>query len=145
MIKETKIGTKIFIEQTTYYVYESEAHRMNDKATISTSDKKAFDKVRKQAIASSKKVLTDQEKLYAEVYDKVYSYKTKYPQGFVASEIEELLKSYPDIDMKRFDDAMMGNTCMVSPDNQAIIYHCDIEKALLCGIEKRGLRFYEWD
>ena len=30
-------------------------------------------------------------------------------------------------------------------DNEIIQYHCDIEKALLCGIEKRNLRSYEWD
>jgi len=88
--------------------------------------------------------LTPRQKLYKEIYDKVYNYKTKYPQGFIASEEAELLKDYPDIDMEKYNDAMMGNTCMVI-DGQTIIYHCDIEKALLCGIEKRGLYFYEWD
>ena len=89
--------------------------------------------------------LTPKQKLYKEVYDKVYNYKTKYPQGFIESEIKELLKGYPDIDMKKFDDAMMGNTCMIAPDDQTIIYHCDVEKAILCGIEKRGLKWYEFD
>jgi len=144
MIKETKIGAKIFIEQTTFYVYESEYHRQNDRASIVTSDKKVFNAAKKRENEVIKK-MTPRQKLYQEVYDKVYSYKTKYPQGFIASEIEELLKEYPNIDMKSFDDAMMGNTCMVSPDNEAIIYHCDIEKALLCGIEKRGLYLSEWD
>ena len=145
MIKETKIGTKIFIEQTTYYVYASEAHRMNDRAAVTTSDKKVFDKIKKKANFDAKRVLTDKEKLYQDVYDKVYGFKTKYPQGFITSEIDELLKDYPDIDMNKYNDAMMGNTCMIAPDNQTIIYHCDIEKALLCGIEKRGLKWYEFD
>lgn len=145
MIKETKIGTKIFIEQTTYYMYDSEYARSNDRPSITTSDKKVFDKEKKRQKDFLKTKFTAKGGVYLDVYDKVYNYKTKYPQGFIASEVEEVLKNYPDIDMKRFDDAMMGNTCMVSPDNQAIIYHCDIEKALLCGIEKRGLKFYEWD
>jgi len=99
----------------------------------------------KMAKKKIKTELTPQQKLYKEVYERVYGYKTKYPQGFIESEINDLLKDYPDIDMDKYNDAMMGNTCMISPDNQTIIYHCDIEKALLCGIEKRGLKWHEFD
>ena len=144
MIKRTKIGNKIYIEQTTYYVYQSEYHLQNDTPTLVTSSKKIFEDEKKRTKKFVKE-MTPKQKLYLEVYDKVYNYKTKYPSGFIASEIQELLKDYPDIDMKKFDDAMMGNTCALSPDNESIIYHCDVEKALLCGIEKRGLYSYEWD
>ena len=36
--------------------------------------------------------------------------------------------------MDKFNDAMMGNTCQVSEEGKAIMYHCDVYKALNCGI-----------
>ena len=85
------------------------------------------------------------KKLIAEeVHNKVYNYKTRYEQGFIESEIVELLKDYPDINMEKYNDAMMGNTCMMI-NNELVNYHCDVEKAILCGIENRDLHWYEWD
>jgi len=75
---------------------------------------------------------------------KVYNFKTKYQQGFIKSELEELLKEYVGINMDKFNDALMGNTCMLI-DNNVIMYHCDIEKALTCGMENRDLNSLEWD
>lgn len=74
----------------------------------------------------------------------VYSYKTKYEEGFVQSEVDDLLKNYPNIHMDRFHDALNGNTCMVK-DGEIIMYHCDIEKALRCGVENRSLQASEFD
>lgn len=76
--------------------------------------------------------------------DKIYNYVTKYPQGFTSSEIEELLKEYPSVNMQAFNDALFGNTCM-RIDDQIITYHCDIYKALCCGLENRNLTIDEWD
>ena len=76
--------------------------------------------------------------------EKVYSFKTKYKQGFIQSEIDELLEEFPNINMEKFNNALMGNTCMVKND-EIIQYHCDIEKALYCGMENRNLRNEEWD
>lgn len=78
------------------------------------------------------------------IRDVVYGYKTKHEEGFVQSEIDELLKNYPEIDMKRFNDALMGITCMLR-EKDVIVYHCDIEKALYCGLQNRSLSIYEWD
>lgn len=78
------------------------------------------------------------------IRDVVYGYKTKHEEGFVQSEIDELLKNYPEIDMKRFNDALMGITCMLR-EKDVIVYHCDIEKALYCGLQNRRLSIYEWD
>jgi len=78
------------------------------------------------------------------ITDKVYNYPTKYKQGFIASEIKELLKEYPNINMDKFYDALSGNTCMII-DKEVIRYHCDIEKALNCGIEGRDITFAEFD
>ncbi len=79
-----------------------------------------------------------------DIRDKVYNYPTKHKQGFISSEIDELLKDFPDIDMDKFNLAFMGNTCMLI-DDDSINYHCDVEKALYCGVEKRELKQSEWD
>ena len=78
------------------------------------------------------------------IHEKVYNYPTKHKEGFVQSEVDALLKDYPNIDMEKFNSALRGNTCMVK-EGEIIQYHCDIEKALICGIEKQNLRGYEWD
>ena len=78
------------------------------------------------------------------IREKVYNFKTKNKEGFVQSEIDMLLKDYPDINMNKFNSALRGITCMMV-DNETVIYHCDIEKALCCGIENRNLRTWEWD
>jgi len=76
---------------------------------------------------------------------KVYNFKTKYKEGFIDSELKKLLNNYSDIDMDKFNDAMMGNTSILSDNNDIIYYHCDIFNALLCGIQKRNLTVSEWD
>lgn len=74
----------------------------------------------------------------------IENFKTKNEEGFVQSEIEQLLLNYPGINMEKFNGALNGITCM-KIDNELVIYHCDVEKALLCGIEDRDLNIYEWD
>jgi len=78
------------------------------------------------------------------ITEKVYSFKTKNKEGFVQSEIDSLLKDYPDINMDKFNSALRGVTCMRIND-EIVIYHCDIDKALRCGIENRSLSSWEWD
>lgn len=78
------------------------------------------------------------------IKERVYNYKTKHEQGFVDSEIKELLKLYPDINMDKFDDALTGITCMVI-DNEVVVYHSDILTALRCGVENREMRPSEFD
>lgn len=75
---------------------------------------------------------------------KFNKYKTKYKHGFTSAEIKDLLKNYTDIDTEKFNDALMGITCM-SINNEIVIYHHDVEKALRCGMEKRNLKHIEWD
>lgn len=76
--------------------------------------------------------------------NKVYNFPTKHKEGFVQDEIDILLKDYPDINMNKFHNALMGITCMLIND-EIVTYHCDIEKALRCGIDNRDLRIWEWD
>jgi hypothetical protein len=46
--------------------------------------------------------------------------------------------------MDKYYKAVQGDTCAVV-DNQVIQYHCDIEKAIRCGLEKRDIKPYEFD
>lgn len=86
------------------------------------------------------------QKEYDDLQAKIYEYPTKRKEGFLPDEIAEILKDFPDINMEKYYDAMMGNTCMM--DNESgnlIIYHCDVFKAILCGLENRNLTVEEWD
>ena len=74
----------------------------------------------------------------------IYSYKTKYVYGFINGEVEKILKMFPGINMDKFYEAMRGDTRMMI-DEQTIIYHCDLEKALRCGTENRNITFTEFD
>ena len=78
------------------------------------------------------------------IREKVYNFKTKNKEGFVQSEIDTLLKGYPSINIDKFNSALRGVTCEIIND-ETVIYHCDIYKALCCGIENRNLRSWEWD
>lgn len=78
------------------------------------------------------------------VHKLVYEFKTKHKQGFTQDERFEILKNFPNINMDKFYDALRGNTSMVI-GGQGITYHCDIEKAIICGIENRDLTVSEWD
>jgi hypothetical protein len=85
---------------------------------------------------------------YKELEDKIYNYPTKYKEGFLYTEIQEVLKDYPNISMKHFDDGMLGNTCSAKMENNKltpVIYHCDVLKSLIAGIEGRNLTVEEWD
>ncbi len=80
------------------------------------------------------------------VYNKeiVYNFKTKYKEGFTASDIDKLLVDYPELNKDKFDNALCGITCDMR-DEELVIYHCDIHKAMLCGLENRDLKWHEWD
>lgn len=78
------------------------------------------------------------------IREKVYGFNTKNKEGFVQSEIDTLLKDYPRINMDKFNNALMGITCM-RINNEMVIYHCDVDKALRCGLENRNLNYLEWD
>lgn len=78
------------------------------------------------------------------VYNLVYKYKTKYESGFIESEIEDLLSNFPDINMKKFNNALSYITCEMQ-DGNFVTYRFDIVTALLCGIENRDLTEKEFD
>lgn len=61
----------------------------------------------------------------------VYKFKKKNKEGFTKYEIEDLLKLFPDIDMKKFNNNMMGHTCPMI-DGELVIYTHDVA----CAIER---------
>jgi hypothetical protein len=79
------------------------------------------------------------------LYERVYNYKAKSEYGLVEAEIQDVLKDYPGCNMEKYNDAMMGNTCMVNDDKEVINYHCDVYSAILCGVENRDQMLQEWD
>lgn len=87
---------------------------------------------------------THQKKLKFNIEDYVNNYSTKNEQGFINKEIYELVKYFPDIKIDKFEDALRGNTGMLI-NGECITYHCDIIKALKCGLENRILYWHEWD
>ncbi|MDB4461336.1 hypothetical protein N9043_00130 [bacterium] len=77
----------------------------------------------------------------------VYSQETKHRQGFTNVEMESLLlvvPNDPELDMEKFNEAMVGNTCM-KIDGDTINYHCDVLTALRCAIEGRKMNWWEMD
>lgn len=78
------------------------------------------------------------------IQERVRDFKTKHKEGFVSSEIEELLKDFPSINMKKFNSALNHITA-ISIEGEIVIYHQDVEVALLCGIENRDLTDEEFD
>jgi len=74
----------------------------------------------------------------------VYEYPHKSKHGFTQKEMEDMLKEFPDVNMEKFNLALMGNTGILE-DEQFINYPWDVITALRCGIENRDLKFSEWD
>ena len=79
------------------------------------------------------------------IYNDVYGTPTAHKMGFNSSEVKELLKKYPDLNQDKFDSALRGITCFFSEETGVIIYHCDIELALHCGLDNREPTSLEWD
>ena len=78
------------------------------------------------------------------VFELVYNYPTKYELGFANSEIENILKKFPNINREYYEKAMYGITCSMV-DDEMVIYHCDVENALICGLKKTDLVGVKWD
>lgn len=85
------------------------------------------------------------KKIEINLKDMIYNYPTKSEYGFNKKELELLLTWFPTINMKKFNDAMIGNTCMVDEVEGIITYHIDVLTALRCGLENRDIKFSEFD
>jgi hypothetical protein len=72
------------------------------------------------------------------------NFNTKYKEGFIQSEIDELLKKYPTINMDKFNNALRGTTYTII-NNENVTYPIDIIHAIKCGMENRNLNNFEWD
>lgn len=83
-----------------------------------------------------------------DVEEYIYDFPTKYEEGFTGKEVDHIKElftgMYPDFSKDAFLAAFRGNTCMVK-EGVVINYHCDVVKAVLCGIENRDLKLSEFD
>lgn len=82
---------------------------------------------------------------YEKIQKFVYEYKTKHSKGFTPEEIEDVKTRYPKINDEKFDSALMGITGRVYGGGVFVIYHCDVLKAIVCGLENRELNEFEFD
>lgn len=65
--------------------------------------------------------------------------------GYTHIELNKILNDNPDIKEDKFWNALRGVTCMMNSEGKALIYHCDVELAVICGLENRNMTSYEWD
>lgn len=96
------------------------------------------------ATGKSKKKLPAQYCLHCQLKDKVYSYPTKYPEGFIQSEIEELLKEFPTITLEDYNSKLGVHTAMLI-NYEIITYHSDVLLGITCCLENREINSLEWD
>ena len=61
-----------------------------------------------------------------------------YDEGFIWSEIELILKEYPDLNRRRFEDALNGVTGCVGTLGEFIFYVWDVKKAFQCVLGNRA-------
>jgi len=105
-------------------------------------DMRTVESLKKKGIIEGgklKKVKVLEVKNITSVVSKV---KTKYKEGFVASEIETLLKEY-GINRAKFDEAMGCVTCIVVK-KETVYYKHDIESSLRTVISGKENAF-DWD
>ncbi len=75
----------------------------------------------------------------------IYGIETQFEEGFTPEEVQEVLDKVKDeINMSKFNDAMMGNTCIVK-DDKMITYKHDLITGLRCGLENRDMHWWEMD
>ena len=84
--------------------------------------------------------MTDKDDIKSIVLETV----TESHWGFNPDEVDELLKQFPDINMRKFNYALNGNTCMTI-GGKMITYPCDLITALYCGMQNRDMISYEMD
>lgn len=88
------------------------------------------------------------DRQYQELHDYIYNYPTLRENGFLPDELRNVLRKYSNLyerfNVKKYDEAMMGNTCGIY-EGKFVIYHCDVLHAIHAGIENRDLTLEEWD
>lgn len=97
---------------------------------------------------TSKRMIEDILKLEETLWgisEFVNSYPNKDWRGFSKEEIEDVIKRYPSLNLDKFNNALVGITCVSDKQGNTIIYHTDIITALRCGLENREIYSFEWD
>jgi hypothetical protein len=86
--------------------------------------------------------LSNQE--YVRLENMVYGYNTKYKEGFLPEEQQELLENFPSINLEEYYETLGVNTCIMK-EGKFVTYHCDVLTAIVCSLERRDKRLEEWD
>lgn len=78
------------------------------------------------------------------IHDLVYNFRSINKYGLTVEELLVLLKKLkiaPEVFNEKFGE---GNTCAFI-SGRIVMYHCDIELAIICCLENREKTFEEWD
>lgn len=76
-----------------------------------------------------------------EIENLVYNYPTKSKYGFNSKEREDLLSGIEGLDVRKYNDAMMGITCMMNEEDGIIVYPVDVVNGIRAGL---GMGYF-WD
>lgn len=87
----------------------------------------------------------NENELRTNIHNFINDYKTEHPWGFNTSELKDVISNFPDVDMEIFNEEMMGNTGVINTDGDFVTYHCDVIRALFCGMRHRKSNSVEWD
>lgn len=74
----------------------------------------------------------------------INNFETTYSEGFLQSEINELVTKYQSIDLEKFNESLFGVTCVVR-EKGFVFYRSDVLEALRCGINLKQSSQYFWD
>lgn len=76
-----------------------------------------------------------------EIEDLVYNYPTKNKYGFNSKEREDLLSKVEGLDIKRYNEALTGITCLIDDEDGTIVYPVDVVNGIRAGL---GIGYF-WD
>lgn len=76
-----------------------------------------------------------------EIEDLVYNHPTKNKHGFSSKEMEDLLSEIEGLDIRKYNEALTGITCMMDEEDGIIVYPVDVVNGIRAGL---GVGYF-WD
>lgn len=113
---------------------------------ITSGKRRMKDKELIKSIKDNIEIEMKVKKIYTqeEISKTINNFKRKYQDGFMMSEIKELLSNFEDINIDKFDAQMSGIT-VLSIDNNILIYPHDVFKGIINGLEYRDILINKFD
>tara|TARA_R100000951_G_scaffold112536_1_gene113031 strand:+ start:856 stop:1113 length:258 start_codon:yes stop_codon:yes gene_type:complete len=82
-----------------------------------------------------------------EIIKYIEEFDTEHEYGFNPKEKAMVFEHFKDCDFNvdKYNDAMMGNTCMINSRKEIITYPIDLIHGMVCALENRDLYSHEFD